>query len=105
MRSAAVVLLTACAIFCAVYAHRHRGMPPPAFLSSFNETVRKGFFDIIKKPNLTLEEKKAQVMNWAKTYGLEEQAKKQIEKIEGMMKKHPGHNGTEIRIYDPGSVC
>ncbi|KAK6046974.1 hypothetical protein COOONC_15521 [Cooperia oncophora] len=58
--------------------------PLPDFLKNANETLRKEFFDIIKQHNVPLPQKREQVIEWAKKYGLEKEAREHEEKMKKM---------------------
>ncbi|PIO67930.1 hypothetical protein TELCIR_10301 [Teladorsagia circumcincta] len=63
--------------------------PPflPDYLKDANETVRNEFFDIARNQAVPLDQRREQVIEWAKKYGLEEQARQHEEKVKAMMDK------------------
>ncbi|PIO62497.1 hypothetical protein TELCIR_15941 [Teladorsagia circumcincta] len=95
MNTTLFVLLAGCAVFYTVFAHPPPGCqrpPKPEFLDNANETVRKEFFDIVKNHGVPPEQKRAQVLEWAKRYGLEEQAKQHEDKVHEVMSKNVSAN-------------
>ncbi|KAK6059246.1 hypothetical protein COOONC_03130 [Cooperia oncophora] len=61
--------------------------PKPAFLSKVDDAARKQFFAIVRNPNLTSDQKKTQVIEFAKKHGFEEEGKKHVKKIEDLKKQ------------------
>ncbi|KAK6038398.1 hypothetical protein COOONC_24097 [Cooperia oncophora] len=70
------ILFVTYAVFCVVSGEQKPKCiipPKPAFLSKVDDAARKQFFAIVRNPNLTSDQKKTQVIEFAKKHGFEVQ--------------------------------